>query len=127
MDPQPDLIRVVAPGLETAARSLDRGPFNSPRASAENRSMNSPIVRHMGVPSLLSIAMLALYYTPVSVFGCANRGRFAVGVAALGMLGSIVTLVPAYRLIRSDRVQARWWWINALVFLLPAILLIRLA
>ena len=88
---------------------------------------NSPIVRHMGVPSLLSVAMIGLYYTPVSVFGCANRGLFATGVAMLGMAGSCVTLVPAFRLIRSDRAQARWWWINALVFLLPAILLLRLA
>ena len=85
------------------------------------------MVTHLGLPSLLSIAIIALYFTPKASFGCANRGYLAVGVAVLGMLGACVTMGIAVRMKNTDRGRATWWLATALVLLLPALLLLRLA
>ena len=88
--------------------------------------LRSPLVRHLGLPTLLSLAMIGLWFTPKVVFGCANRGWLAVGVAVLGMAGSVVSMALAVRAMPTDRRRSWWWMASALALLLPAILLLRL-
>ncbi|MGH7726927.1 MAG: hypothetical protein ACREOU_16005 [Candidatus Eiseniibacteriota bacterium] len=87
----------------------------------------SPIVRHVGLPSVASLALLALYFTPVEVLGCVNRGLMAVGVVLFAMVGAIVTTAIGAGAVREGRAQARWWLVTSVVLLLPALLLLRLA
>ena len=86
----------------------------------------SPIVRHLGVPSLLSLALIALYFVPKTTFGCANRGYMALAIVAAAFAGSVYALVRGVRSRRTDVVRARWWLLTAFVLLLPAMLLLRL-
>ena len=89
--------------------------------------VRSSVIRHLGLPTLLSLTMIGLWFTPKVVFGCAHRGWLAAGVAGLGMLGSIVALGFAVRTMRTDRTRSLWWIASALALLLPAILMLRLA
>jgi hypothetical protein len=86
----------------------------------------SPLIRHLGLPTVLLLLMLGLWFTPASVLGCANRGWLAVSIAVFGELGSVTAMAFAVRTMRTDRSQAWWWMTTALGLLLPAILLLRL-
>jgi hypothetical protein len=43
--------------------------------------MDNPFVRHVALPALAPAALIGLYFTPVLLFGCVNRGLLAVAVA----------------------------------------------
>jgi len=43
------------------------------------------IIRHLFVPSVAPAALTWLYFTPKSVFGCANRGYMALAVVSPGI------------------------------------------
>ena len=88
--------------------------------------VRSPVIRHLALPTLLSSAMIGLWFTPVAVFGCANRGWLAVGVAVLGMLGSASAMALALRARHTDLGRSWWWMASALGLLLPAVLLLLL-
>jgi len=86
----------------------------------------SPIVRHLGLPSLPSLALIGLYFVPVSAFGCANRGWIALVIAVGSMVAAYACLVFVHRLRRTDLAQARWWILTGATLLLPTLLLLRL-
>jgi hypothetical protein len=86
----------------------------------------SRIVRHVGLPSLPSLALIGLYFVPKATFGCANRGWIAVAIALGSMAAAYTCLVFVHRLRKTDIVQARWWILTGATLLLPTLLLFRL-
>jgi len=82
------------------------------------------VARHVLLPALGTAAIVALYFTPVSVFGCATRGLLAFGVALVSLLAGIVTAVMAIRLGRGAREQASWWILSTIILMMPALLLL---
>ncbi len=76
------------------------------------------------MPSMASVALVGLYFTPKGVFGCANRGYMALGVVLLSTIGAVLTTwkgVCARRRGESD--ATGWWLVSTLILLLPIILL----
>jgi hypothetical protein len=88
--------------------------------------IRSPIVRHLGVPSLFSVALIGLAYVPKSTFGCANRGWIAIALVAVALAGSVAALIRGARLRGTDTAASLWWLLTSFVLLLPALLLLRL-
>jgi len=89
------------------------------------RDMKKKIVTHLLLPLLAPAAIVGLYFTPKSVFGCANRGLMALAVAALAILGAVATTWKGACLKRrGESREADWWLLTTLVLLLPLVLLI---
>jgi len=85
------------------------------------------LTRHVLLPSVLPLILLALAATPKEVFGCANRGYMAMAVVLLSTLGALGTTVRATNAMRMRDPRARWWLFSTIVLLLPALLLAPLA
>jgi len=82
------------------------------------------VLRHLVLPALAPIAIVGLYFTPVSLIGCANRGLLALAVAAVATVAAVVCVTFAFRTRgRSDRADL-WWAVSALVLTLPLALLL---
>jgi len=80
--------------------------------------------RHILLPALAPAVIVALYFTPVAVIGCVNRGVIALGVAFASLVAGIVVGVVGIRARRDDP-ASRWWWIASMCLLaLPALLLV---
>lgn len=82
-----------------------------------------PFLKHLLLPALAPLALLALYFTPKEVFGCANRGLLALGVVLLAAIGAVVTTIKGAALQRRGEKEAGWWLASTLI-LLSAILLL---
>ena len=81
-------------------------------------------IKHVALPALAPVIMIGLYCTPVTVFGCFNRGLMALAVALVSAVLAFVAIgfgVAAQR--RRDPVS-RWWIISALLFTTPLALLL---
>lgn len=89
------------------------------------RDMKKKIVTHLVLPLLASAAIVGLYFTPKSVFGCANRGLMALGVVLLAVAGAVSTTWKGACLKRrGENEEANWWLLTTLVLLLPLVLLV---
>jgi hypothetical protein len=82
-----------------------------------------PFVRHIGIPALAPAAIVALYFTPVMLFGCVNRGWMAVGVVLISSAGAFVTIGLGIRESLHRR-SAAWWLLSTLILLLPLVLIL---
>ena len=80
------------------------------------------VLKHIGLPALGPAAVIGLYFTPVMVFGCVNRGLMAVGVVLISTVAAVVTTWRAARLPVSDRTRSLWL-LSTLILLLPVALL----
>ena len=85
--------------------------------------MDNPFVKHVALPALAPAALIALYFTPVLLFGCVNRGLLAVGVALVSAAGAFVTVGVALRL-RAQGKPAGLWILSTLILTLPLVLLL---
>jgi hypothetical protein len=82
------------------------------------------LVRHLAIPLVAPAAIVALYFTPVEVFGCVNRGLMAVAVALLSTgAACATTAIGARALARRDASSTRWL-LSTLILLLPIALLV---
>ena len=83
------------------------------------------ILRHLILPSIAPALLITLYFTPKTVFGCANRGYMALAVMLLAM----VAAVPAARKgaaakRRGANDEANWWLVTTLILVSPLVLLV---
>lgn len=83
----------------------------------------TPFLKHVVLPAVAPLALVALYLTPKEVFGCANRGYLALGVILLATSGAIFTTIKGTALQRRGDREAGWW-LASTVILLSAILLL---
>lgn len=89
------------------------------------RDMKKRIMAHLLLPLLAPAAIVGLYFTPKSVFGCANRGLMALGVVLLAVAGAVATTWKGACLKRcGENEEANWWLLTTLVLLMPLVLLI---
>jgi hypothetical protein len=73
----------------------------------------SAFTKHILVPAIAPIAIAALYFTPVSLFGYANRGLMALAVVLISLIAGIVTVVYGIR-ARAKGDPASGWWIASM-------------
>jgi hypothetical protein len=85
--------------------------------------MDNPLVKHVALPALAPAALIALYFTPVLLFGCVNRGLLAVGVALVSAAGAFGTVGVALRL-RAQGKPAGLWILSTLILTSPLVLLL---
>jgi hypothetical protein len=85
--------------------------------------MHNPLVKHVALPALAPAAMIGLYFTPVLLFGCVNRGLLAVAVALVSAVGAFVTVGIALRL-RAHGKPSGLWILSTLILTSPLVLLV---
>ena len=84
----------------------------------------SRTVRHVLLPAMAPLAIVGLYFTPVSLIGCANRGLLALLVAAVSAIAAFVTVALAIRGRTRGDERSSWWILSALILTLPLALLL---
>jgi hypothetical protein len=83
------------------------------------------LIAHVIVPAVAPAAIVGLYFTPVLLFGCVNRGLMAVAVALASAVGAFVALgLSARAMQRRDWARYRLWLLSAAVLTLPLALLV---
>ena len=82
------------------------------------------VLHHVLVPACAPAAIVGLYFTPVAVLGCVNRGLLALAVALVSTLASVVATALGMRTRILDSRSSAWWLISALILVLPLLLLV---
>ena len=81
--------------------------------------------RHLILPLVAPATLICLYFTPKTVFGCANRGLMALAAVFLAMVASIPTAMKgAAAKRRGANDEANWWLVTTLILLSPLVLII---
>lgn len=79
--------------------------------------------RHILVPSLAPAATVALYFTPVTLIGCAIRGLLSLAVVAISLTAAVATTALGVR-VRARAGFYGWWLASTAILLLPALLVL---
>jgi len=83
------------------------------------------IIRHLILPSIAPATLICLYFTPKTVFGCANRGYLALAVVLLGIIAAVPTaMMGAAAKKRGANEEANWWTVTTLILVSPLVLLV---
>ena len=81
-------------------------------------------IRHLILPSIAPATLICLYFTPKTVFGCANRGYLALAVVLLGIIAAVPTaMMGAAAKKRGANEEANWWTVTTLILVSPLVLL----
>jgi hypothetical protein len=91
---------------------------------ADPIAQKSRVLRHILVPAIAPAAIVGLYFTPVDLIGCANRGLLALAVAAVSTLAAFVTIATGIGGRGRGDQRSLWWVVTTLILTLPALLLL---
>jgi hypothetical protein len=82
----------------------------------------SAFTRHSVIPSIAPLAVVGLYFTPVSLIGCVPRGLLALAIVFISLVAGIVIGMRGLRArMKGDSVSG--WSIASMCLLaLPALL-----
>lgn len=78
-------------------------------------------IQHILLPAIAPLLIVALCFTPVSLFGCVNRGLMALAVVLVATIAALVTVGMAFRL-RLD--QFLGYPHSGLILTLPLVLIL---
>ena len=82
------------------------------------------VFKHILLPAVAPAAIVGLYFTPVALVGCANRGLLALGVVFVSLVAGIATGLVGIKARRRDP-GSRWWWMASMIILaLPVVLVL---
>ncbi len=82
------------------------------------------ITRHVLIPAIAPILIVILYFTPVTLIGCYNRGLIAVIIVAISFIAAFVAAVFGLRdRLKGDPEYIRWI-VTAVILAIPALLVI---
>jgi hypothetical protein len=94
------------------------------RLVSRSRELMKPLLKHVVIPALAPVALIALYFTPKEVFGCANRGFMALGVVLLAAIAALVTTVKGTAAQRRGSKESIWWLVSTLILISAVVLLL---
>ena len=80
-------------------------------------------LRHVALPAGAPAAVVGLYFTPVVLFGCVNRGLLALAVVLLSAAAAFATIAIGFRERARGRPSGRWI-VSALILTLPIVLVL---
>jgi hypothetical protein len=80
-------------------------------------------LRHVALPAMAPAAVVGLYFTPVLLFGCVNRGLLALAVVLLSAAAAFGTIGMGFRARAQGRPSGRWI-VSALILTLPLVLVL---
>lgn len=87
--------------------------------------LTNKIIGHLLIPLFAPILIVALYFTPKHVFGCANRGLMALAVVVIALIAAVITVCKGISQSRlGNAAEAKWWMVSTVILLLPLFLLI---
>jgi hypothetical protein len=81
------------------------------------------VLRHVVLPAAAPAAVIGLYFTPVLLFGCVNRGLMAVAVVLASAVAALSTGVIGLRAQAQGRPSA-WWLLSTAILTLPLLLVL---
>jgi hypothetical protein len=81
-------------------------------------------VRHIALPAVAPAAVIGLYFTPVLLFGCVNRGLMALAVVLISAIAACVTSGIGVRARAQGRSSAQWWLLSTLILVVPIVLVL---
>ncbi|HUM17892.1 MAG TPA: hypothetical protein VL086_19540 [Candidatus Nitrosotalea sp.] len=85
--------------------------------------MLKAFLRHVALPAVAPAAVVGLYFTPVLLFGCVNRGLLALAVVLLSAGAAFVTVGIGLREQARGRSSAKWL-ISTLILTTPLVLVL---
>ena len=94
-----------------------------PKCCNEAITMNL-LTKYIALPAIAPAAVIGLYFTPVVLFGCVNRGLLALAVVLLSTVTAVVTLRLSLRARVQNPLLSSWWLISTLILILPLVLVI---
>ena len=68
--------------------------------------------------------MAGLYFTPLSVIGCATRGLLALALVLLSAAGAFVAIGLSLRARRRNDASSDWWIATASILTVPLALVL---
>jgi hypothetical protein len=80
--------------------------------------------KHILLPAMAPAAVIGLYFTPVLLFGCVNRGLMALSVVLLSAVAAVFTAGLSLRARVQNPLVSSWWLISTLILVLPLALII---
>ena len=84
----------------------------------------SALVRHLLIPATAPAALVGLYFTPIALFGCVNRGWLALAVVLISAVAACATTAKGTRARLQRSPSANWWLLSTLVLLTPIVLIL---
>ncbi len=85
---------------------------------------NQRVIRHLILPAIAPAALIWRYFTPKTVFGCANRGYMGVAIVFLALIAAVATGVKGMTAKRRGESEAaNWWLVTTLILMSPIALL----
>jgi len=85
------------------------------------------IIYHIALPAIVCLLFFTVTRTPVSLFGCANRGLIATAIALFSGAGAIVSIIRSKNALQTDPEKSRWWLMTTLILAAPLVGLVILA
>ena len=85
--------------------------------------MLEALLRHVALPSVAPAAVIGLYFTPVLLFGCVNRGLLALAVVLLSAAAAFVTVGIGLREQARGRSSAKWL-VSTVILTTPLVLVL---
>ena len=82
------------------------------------------VVKHIALPVAAPLAIVGLYFTPVLLFGCVNRGLLAVAIVLVSAIAACVTTGKGVRARTQGLPSANWWLLSTLILVLPIALVL---
>jgi hypothetical protein len=82
------------------------------------------LVRHIALPAVAPAAVVGLYFTPVLLFGCVNRGLMAFAVVLISAVAACITIGIGVRARAQGRRSANWWLVSTLILVVPTALIL---
>ncbi|MHB8810727.1 MAG: hypothetical protein ACYC9M_12060 [Desulfobulbaceae bacterium] len=80
-------------------------------------------VKHILLPAIAPATVIGLYFTPLELIGCANRGLAALGVVLVSLVAGIAVGMIGIKARRNDP-ASRWWWVATMALLAAPALLV---
>jgi len=71
-------------------------------------SAMSMFLRHVALPAAAPAAVIGLYFTPVLLFGCVNRGLMALAVVLVSAVAAFGMIATGFRARAQGRPSGRW-------------------
>ncbi len=82
------------------------------------------VSRHIVLPATATVAVVALYFTPVALLGCVTRGLIALAVVGVSLLVALVSAgVGLKKRIKGEK-GSEWWIVTTVILMLPALLVL---
>ena len=90
----------------------------------ESQTGLKAMVRHVALPAAAPLAIIGLYFTPVLLFGCVNRGLLALAIVVISAIAACVTTGRGVRAKAQGLPSANLWLLSTLILVMPIALVL---